>query len=117
MVTSGDVLVHPVTRERIVFRKTAHDTAGELLQADFYMPPKAFVAAAHIHPLQKERFEILSGTLRGQVAGREISGAAGEVVVVPQGTPHGWWNSGEDELHVLVEVRPALRLEDFFATF
>jgi hypothetical protein len=37
--------------------------------------------------------------------------------VVPKGTPHVWWNSGDDELHVLVEVRPALRFESFFETF
>ena len=46
MIKSGDVLEHPVTREKIVFRKTARDTGGELLQADMYLQPGAFVAAA-----------------------------------------------------------------------
>jgi quercetin dioxygenase-like cupin family protein len=117
MVTSGDVLEHPVTREKIVFRKTARDTAGELLQGDLYLQPGAFVAAAHIHPLQEERFEVISGTLRGRVAGKELASGPGEAVVVPSGTPHVWWNSADDELHVLVEFRPALRIESFFETF
>lgn len=117
MVKTGDMLTHPITGERIVFRKTARDTAGELLQADFYMRPGAFVAAMHIHPLQEERFEVISGTLRGRVAGKELSSGPGEVIVVPKGVPHVWWNSGDDELHVLVEVRPALKLEHFFETF
>jgi quercetin dioxygenase-like cupin family protein len=117
MVKSGDVLEHPVTREKVVFRKTAGDTGGELCQADVYFQPGAFVAAEHIHPLQQERFEVIAGTLRGRVAGREVSSGPGEVVVVPKGTAHGWWNSGADELHVLVEVRPALRFESFFETF
>lgn len=117
MVKSGDVLEHPVTREKVVFRKTARDTGGELCQADVYFQPGAFVAAEHIHPLQEERFEVIAGTLRGRVAGRAVSSGPGEVVVVPKGTPHAWWNSGADELHVLVEVRPALRFESFFETF
>ena len=117
MVKSGDVLEHPITRERIIFRKTAHDTNGELLQADFYLPPGGFVAAEHIHPLQEERFEVLAGTLRGRIAGKEVTGGPGETVVVPAGTPHVWWNSGDAEMHVLVEVRPALRIEVFFETF
>ena len=117
MVKSGDVLKHPVTREKIVFRKTARDTGGELLQMDVYFQPGAFVAAEHIHPLQEERFEVIVGTLRGRVAGKELSSGPGEIIVVPRGTPHVWWNSGDDELHVFVEVRPALRFESFFETF
>ncbi len=68
MVKSGDVLEHPVTREKVVFRKTAADTGGELCLADVYFQPGAFVAAEHIHPLQEERFEVIAGTLRGRVA-------------------------------------------------
>jgi quercetin dioxygenase-like cupin family protein len=117
MVKSGDVLEHPVTRERIVIRKSGRDTRGELTQADFYIQPGGFVAAEHIHPQQEERFAVIAGTLRGRVAGRELTGGPGEQVVVPAGTPHTWWNSGDDELHVLVEVRPALRLESWFETF
>jgi quercetin dioxygenase-like cupin family protein len=117
MVRSGDVLEHPVTREKIVIRKTARDTAGELFQAELFLPPGGFVAAEHIHPLQEERFEVIAGTLRGRVAGKELASGAGEIVVVTKGTPHVWWNAGDDKLHVLVEVRPALRFETFFETF
>lgn len=117
MVKPGDVLEHPVTREKVVFRKTARDTDGALFKADAYFQPGAFVAAEHIHPLQEERFEVISGTLRGRVAGKELSGNPGEKFVVPAGTPHTWWNSGDDELHFVVEVRPALRTDSFFETF
>jgi len=117
MVTSGDVLEHPVTREKIVVRTTARDTGGELYQMDVYVQPRGFVAAEHIHPLQEERFEVISGTLHGRVAGTALTSGPGEKLVVPAGTPHIWWNSGDEELHVLVEVRPALRIESFFETF
>ena len=31
------------------------------------------------------------------------------------GTPHNWWNASDEETHALVELRPALRSEEFFA--
>lgn len=117
MVKTGDVLEHPVTRERLVIRKTTRDTNGALFQADLYFQPGAFVAAEHIHPLQEEHFEVIAGTLRGRVGGKEVSGKPGEKFVVPAGTPHTWWNSGEDELHFVAELLPALKTETFFETF
>lgn len=117
MIRSGDVLEHPVTREKIIIRKTARDTGGELFQGDLYLQPGAFVAAEHIHPLQEERFEVITGTLRGRVAGKEFASGPGESVVVPRGAPHVWWNAGDDELHALVDLRPALKIESFFETF
>jgi quercetin dioxygenase-like cupin family protein len=117
MLKSGDVLKHPVTRETIIVRKTARDTGSELFQGDLILQPGGFVAAEHIHPLQNEHFEVISGTLRGRIAGNEVTSGPGEKIVVPAGTPHVWWNSGADELHVLVDFRPALKIEAFFETF
>ena len=51
------------------------------------------------------------------MAGKELAGVRGETVVVPPGTPHRWWNSGDEDLHVRVEVRPALTLEGWFETY
>lgn len=117
MVKAGDVFEHPVTREKIVFRKTARDTGGALMLADIFMQPGGFVAAEHIHPQQEERFEVIAGTLRARIAGKEVTGGPGTKLAVPPGIPHVWWNAGDDELHVLGEVLPALRFEDFFETF
>jgi hypothetical protein len=40
--------------------------------------------------------------------------APGEVAVVPPGVPHAWRSVGDDELHLLLEFRPALRTERLF---
>jgi quercetin dioxygenase-like cupin family protein len=117
VASSGDVLIHPVTGERVIWRKVATDTDGKLLQGDLYAEPGGFVAAAHVHPRQEERFEVISGTLRLRVGEDERVLTAGDVAVIPAGLPHVWWNSGEDEVHVLGEFRPALRTEVFFETF
>ena len=117
MAKSGDILEHPVTGERLVWRKVARDTGGELLQADLYVAPGGFVAAEHVHPMQEERFEVLAGVLRLHIDGKEKTMRTGEIEVVPAGRPHVWWNGGQEELHVLGEFRPALRTEMFFETY
>jgi mannose-6-phosphate isomerase-like protein (cupin superfamily) len=117
MARAGDVLEHPVTREKIVVLKTSRDTGGELYRIEIYVQPGGFVAAEHIHPKQNEHFEVISGTLRGRVAGKELASGPGDKFDVPAGVPHVWWNAGNDELHVLGELRPALRTENFFETF
>ena len=117
MAKAGDILEHPVTGERIVFRKTTKDTGGELLEAEVIMKPHGFVAAAHIHPIQEERFEVLAGKVKFCVNGVESELQTGNTAVVPPGTPHIWWNEGDQEARVLVEVRPALRFDEFFETF
>jgi quercetin dioxygenase-like cupin family protein len=117
MAKSGDVLEHPVTGERVIWRKVAADTQGQLLQGDLFAQPGGSVAAAHVHPNQEERFEVLSGTLRLRVEGEERLLSPGDVAVITAGRSHVWWNAGEEDVHVLGEFRPALRTEVFFETF
>lgn len=117
MANSGDVLTHPVTGERVIWRQVAADTDGRLLQGDLYAEPGGFVAAAHVHPRQEERFEVVSGTLTLRIGEEERILTVGDVAVIPAGLPHVWWNDGEDDVHVLGEFRPALRTEVFFETF
>jgi quercetin dioxygenase-like cupin family protein len=116
MARTGDELRHPVTGERIIWRKVAADTGGALLQADLFALPQASPAAAHVHSRQEERFEVLAGSLRLRIDGTESTLGPGDVAVVPPGTPHTWWNVGNEEAHVLADIRPALRTEMFFET-
>lgn len=117
MAKIGDIIEHPVTGERIIWRKTAKDTGGELLQADLMVQPHGFVAADHIHPLQEEHFEVVSGKLKFRINGVERELHTCETATIPARTPHIWWNESDQETHVLVELRPALRTEEFFETF
>jgi quercetin dioxygenase-like cupin family protein len=112
----GEVLESPINGQRAVFQETAEDTGGELLRLDFFVGPGGFLGNEHLHPKQEERIEILSGTLRCRIGGRERSVGAGEVIAVPPGTPHTLWNVSTEEAHALVEYRPALRMEILFET-
>ena len=82
MVRSGDVLEHPVTRERIVIRKTARDTGGELFQGDLYLQAGAFVAAEHIRDHRRDAAWPCSGQRVRQRPGRERRGSQGRAACV-----------------------------------
>jgi quercetin dioxygenase-like cupin family protein len=115
--TEENPLVHPVTGERIVFRKRSRDTGGELMEMTLYLAPEGFIAAPHVHPNQEERFEVSGAAVMFKVAGEERLYQPGEVAVVPAGTPHVWWNPSDAEAATLVQFRPALDTETFFETF
>ena len=116
MAYAGQILENLVSGERIVFRKTAADTAGELLAFELFLAPYGHVPGAHVHPQQEERFEVVEGTMKFKRGLRTVFARAGDTVVVPPGVVHRFENAGEEPAHVLVEVRPALRMEQLFET-
>jgi hypothetical protein len=79
--------------------------------------PGGFAAGEHVHPHQEERFQIASGQITLRVDRQERVYAAGEHVTIPAGTPHLWWNSGNDDLRVILDFRPAGRFAEFITTF
>jgi quercetin dioxygenase-like cupin family protein len=116
MIRPGDRLENPVTGEVLVFHRTSEETNGEVVLVETIVRPHGFVAAAHVHPYQSERFEILEGLLGLRVGGDELLAKPGDVAVVAPGTPHRFWNAGETEARFLCEIRPALRFESLIET-
>ena len=116
MIRPGDRLENPVTGEVLVFRRTSEETNGEAVLVETTVRPDGFVAAAHVHPDQTERFEVLEGLLGLRVGEREVLAGPGDVAVVAPGTPHRFWNAGESDARFLCEVRPALQFESLIET-
>ena len=115
MAYTGKEIRHPVAGERAIFRQTARDTGGELLEIDVFMSPRGFVTVEHVHPRQEERFEIVSGAITMTIRGEEQVVGAGETRVVPRNTSHVWRNRSDvEEAHVRVEFRPAGTIEYLF---
>jgi quercetin dioxygenase-like cupin family protein len=115
MITPGQTLENPVTGERFTFIETAATTGGELLSFELALRPGGAVPVPHVHPVQTERFAVVSGQMRFRVGLRTVVAGPGEVVEVAPGVMHGFANHGDDEARVLVEVRPALQMEEMFA--
>ena len=118
MASVGQSIENPINGERITWVETAGTTSGELLAFDLRLRPGAAVAAEHRHVKQEERFRVRSGKIGLEIEGgiRELLPGDDEVSVAA-GVPHRWWNSGEDEALVRVELRPALDTETFFESF
>ena len=116
MAGTGQVLDNPVTGERIIFRRTAADTGGELVEIEVVLRPDAFVAGAHVHPFQEERFTAIQGSVGFWVGGHRRVAGPGDELVVPAGTPHKFWNAARTEARFTTEVRPALQFEQLLET-
>jgi len=116
MISPGDTLENPVTGEVLVFHRTSAQSHGESVLVETIVRPKGFVAAAHVHPHQTERFEVLSGTLGLRVGDREFLARPRATAVVEPGTPHKFWNAGDQDARFLCEVRPALDFESLIET-
>jgi quercetin dioxygenase-like cupin family protein len=112
MSKTGDTVENPVTGERIVVRVGTEDSGGDLLAVDGYVRPGGAVVGEHVHPAIEETFEVVSGLVGFRIDGRESVAQAGERLHVPAGTAHDWWNAGEEEARVSVEIRPGERFEE-----
>ncbi len=115
MIKPGDTLENPVTGERFTFTDTAASTDGELLAFELGLRPGGAVPVSHIHPIQTERFEVVTGRMRFRVGWRTVIAGPGEVVELEPDVRHSFANAGEEEARVRVEVRPALAMEQMFA--
>jgi quercetin dioxygenase-like cupin family protein len=116
MIHAGDTIANPVTGERMTFLKTSRQTGGEYVLVEVAVEPNGFVAAAHMHPKQTERFEVVDGEIEFTVGGETVTAGAGEVVVVEPGTAHRFRNVGDTVARFTCEVRPALQFEQLLET-
>jgi quercetin dioxygenase-like cupin family protein len=116
MITTGQTLRNRVTGETLVFRTTSGDTNGERVVVETFVEPNGAVAAAHVHPAQEERFEVLAGEVEFRLGKRKLVAKPGDRVLVPAGTPHRFRNVGEETAHFVCEVTPALGFEQLIET-
>jgi quercetin dioxygenase-like cupin family protein len=116
MIRAGDSIENPVTGERLVFEKTSAETNGEYVLFECFVKPSGFVAAAHVHPYQHERFQVIEGTVTFRIDGQELPAGPGDAILVPPGRKHQFWNAGAEEARFACEVRPALDFEQLIET-
>ena len=111
MTTTGDVLENPVTGERVVVRIGSAETAGARAVVDLCIRPTGAVVGEHWHPAMEERFTVLRGRVGFRLAGKEQIAEPGREIDVAAGVPHDWWNAGDEEARVRVEIRSSKRFE------
>jgi len=116
MIRTGDTIENPVTGERLVFKQTSAETDGEYVLFECFVQPSGFVAAAHVHPFQQERFQVIEGTVTFKLDGHELTAVPGDSILVRPGMRHQFWNAGATEARFACEVRPALQFEQLLET-
>lgn len=114
MARPGDELVDPIRGQRIVFRRTAQETNGALVEVEAFYQPTSVAPPAHFHPHQEERFEVLSGSITVRLNGQENIYHVGETFCISAGTAHEMWNGSKAETHLRWQTRPALHTDAFF---
>jgi quercetin dioxygenase-like cupin family protein len=77
------------------------------------IPPGAGVPP-HIHRTQDEYIRVLEGNLRLVLDGETLFASAGDLVRMPMGVPHGFWNDATAGVRAFLWVSPARRLHDLF---
>ena len=76
-------------------------------------PPGAGPGPNVTHKDRSETFYVIDGDFTFVVAGKEIKGGPGSMVVNPKGVPHGFKNTGSTDGHLLMIYSPG-GFEDFF---
>jgi quercetin dioxygenase-like cupin family protein len=112
MSKAGDTIENPVTGERAVVRVGTEESEGQLVVSDLYVKPGGAVLGEHVHPVIEESFTVVRGQVGFRIDGRESIAELDKRLHVPAGTAHDWWNAGEEEAHVVVEISPARRFEE-----
>jgi Cupin domain len=68
--------------------------------------------------LQESGAEVISGSLRFRVGGKEQSVKTEQSITIPANTPHHFWNDGEEEVaHSVQWFKPTLKIDRFFETY
>ena len=76
-------------------------------------PPGTFVPL-HIHPEQDEFIRVIEGTFDLQIGDRKLQAGPGDLVRMPMGIPHAYYNNSNAPTRALFWVSPAGKLKELF---
>jgi quercetin dioxygenase-like cupin family protein len=115
-ITVGEVWENPVTRERATILELPHANPEGRATAELTALVGARVVGEHRHPALVERFTVLEGELTLKLDGETSILREGESAVVEADVWHDWWNAGDRDARVRVEVTPGERFAHMIET-
>ena len=93
--------------EKLIFHSIQKEHDGERLLVENYVKP-GIGPVMHTHLLQDESLTVISGRIGYQLLGQpEQFANRGETILFKRGTPHRFWNAGQDTLHCKGWIKPA----------
>jgi quercetin dioxygenase-like cupin family protein len=112
----GEVWENPVTRERATILELPHANAEGRTVAELTALVGARVVGEHRHPAITERFTTLEGELTVKRDGETSVLREGETAVIEPNVWHDWWNAGDRDARVRVEITPGERFGHMIET-
>ena len=109
MANSPETIDDPVFRYRV---RLAQE--GDVLRGEFWVESGGGGKTEHYHPTVEERFHVLEGEITYWADGHKRTAERETAFRVPPGTRHSFVNSGDSTAHVVVEMEPALRMQELF---
>lgn len=101
--------------EKLIFHEVQKEPDGDKILVENYVTP-GNGPVMHTHWLQDEALTVIKGRLGYEIQGQPKQYAKeGETVLFKKGTPHRFWNDGEDVLHCKGWIKPANTIT-FFLT-
>ncbi len=91
------------------------EATPDALVVEVVYGPEGSPPPPHLHPSQHERFSVLEGEVTVRLGGDERVARAGEVLEVPPGTRHAFWNAAAAPARLRWETTPAGRTLVCFA--
>ena len=92
----------------MAFKAVADQTSGDFSLMERTVPPGARTPPPHRHVTCSEAFFVLSGTITFRLDDAELTGAAGDFLLVPRGAAHTFGNQGREPARLLVLHAPAM---------
>jgi len=116
-ISVGEVWENPITKERAIILERPWDNREGRATAELTALVGARVVGEHRHPALVERFTVLEGELTVKRDGQSGILHEGQTAVIDAGVWHDWWNAGDHDARVRVEVTPGERFVHMIETF
>ena len=110
---ASETVTSPPSGKTVRFLERPDDPDCDPLVFEMTLAPDGHGPMRHVHPEQDEWLEVEAGRLGVWVDGRTHELTAEQQVTVPAGTPHRFWNAGDERLRLRGGVTPGLRTEAF----
>jgi quercetin dioxygenase-like cupin family protein len=102
--------------EKLIFQQLLPEPDGDRLLVENYVTPGSG-PVMHTHWLQDEALTVLKGKLGYEVLGEGKKYAGeGDTVLFKRGTPHRFWNEGQEILHCKGWLKPANTIVFFLSS-
>jgi mannose-6-phosphate isomerase-like protein (cupin superfamily) len=105
---SGTVVENPAIRSKFVYRETFIETAGRTFEWDNFVEPLGGpIDIPHVHPHNREVFQVVDGEIRFVIDGEEHVAGAGAELIAEAGSVHAFQNSSDRPAYMISRFEAA----------